>query len=339
MRISSLDVWTPKIQDEVAACLPDGFSIRFASSYEDGEQLRLATEADFLLVGWAEVSGAMIRNAAKLRMIQKWGIGVDRIDLEAAEQEGVIVAITDGANASVVAEHAVMLMLAVYRRLSLVDRALREGRWLFAEMRERCFQLRGKTVGLVGFGNIGRAVARKLAGFDVSVLYYDPLKAPPEVEQELSATPVPFQELLARSDIVSLHLPGGGANRHLIDRQALARMKSGAVLVNTARGDVVDEVALCDALRSGHIMGAGLDVYEPEPPIPGSVLPSFDQVVMTPHTAGSVLDNVGNVARHAFGNMVKVLRGEDLAAADAVVLPRRRRVPDRSEFPKAGARP
>ncbi len=327
MHISSLDVWTPKIQDEVRAHLPEGFTIRFAASYDESEQARLAAEADFILAGWAGVTGAMIRTAPRLRMIQKWGIGVDRIDLAAAERAGVVVAIAAGSNASAVAEHAIMLMLAVYRRLSLIDAATHDGRWLFAEMRERCFQLRGKTVGLVGFGHIGRAVAKKLSGFEVSVLYRDPVEPPPEVARALGAEAVSFDALLARSDVVSLHLPGGAANRHVIDAKALARMKRGAVLVNTARGDVLDETALCEALRSGHLMGAGLDVYEPEPPRPNNPLLAFDQVVLTPHTAGSVFDNVGNVARHAFGNMLKVMRGEDLSAADAVVLPQGRRGP------------
>jgi D-3-phosphoglycerate dehydrogenase len=321
--VSSLDLWTPRIQDEVRACLPPGFTIRFASSYDADEQRALAAEADIILAGWAEVTDAMMAAAPRLRMIQKWGIGVDRIDLEAARRRGIAVAITAGANASAVAEHTLMLMLAVYRRLSLVDRALREGRWLFAEMRERCFQLRGKTVGLVGFGHIGRAVARKIAGFEVEVIYCDPIPAPPEVEAALGAVRVGMDALLARSDIVSLHCPGGGENRHLIDAAALERMKRGAVLINAARGDIVDEAALCDALRSGHLMGAGLDVYDPEPPEPGAAILGFDQVVITPHTAGSVLDNVGNVARHAFGNMLRMLEGRDLPPADIVVAPAR----------------
>jgi phosphoglycerate dehydrogenase-like enzyme len=322
-KISSLDVWTPRIQKIVRDSVPDGFAIRFATSYDEAEQRALVEEADFVLTGWAAVSGEMISSAPRLRMIQKWGIGVDRIDLESAEREGIIVAITAGANASVVAEHAIMLMLAVYRRLSLVDRALRDGRWLFADMRERCFQLRGKTVGLVGFGHIGQMMARKLQGFEVSLLYYDPIR--PDPERELGAKFAPMERLLAESDLVSLHLPGGAENRHLFGADAFARMKPGAVLINTARGEVVDEQALYEALVSGKLMGAGLDVYEPEPPPANHKLLTLDQVVVTPHTAGSVLDNVQNVARHAFGNMLKVLHGNSLVRADVVVWPEQAR--------------
>ena len=316
LRVSSLDVWTPRIQEIVRQCLPDGFTIRFAASYDEEEQRKFAAEADFIPTGWAAVSAAMMREAPRLRMIQKWGIGVDHIDLETAAREGIVVA-----------EHAIMLMLAVYRRLSQVDRALREGRWLFADMRERCFQICGKTIGIVGLGHIGKMVARKLAGFEVSIVYYDPVRPEPALERELGVTYVSMHRLLVDSDIVTLHLPGGVANRHLFSAPWLARMKNGAMLINAARGEIVDEQALLRALTSGHLMGAGLDVYEPEPPAAGNPLLALDQVVMTPHTAGSVLDNVENVARHAFGNMVKVLNGEPLKPADIVVFPERLRVP------------
>lgn len=327
MNIGSLDVWTPTIQELVRANLPAGFTIRFAASYDPAEQTAIVSEADVVLTGWAEVTGEMIRAAPRLRMIQKWGIGVDRIDLETARREGVVVAITAGGNADAVAEHAVMLMLAVYRRLPFVDRSVREGRWLFAEMRERCFALHGRTVGLLGFGSIGRLVARRLRGFDVHIVYFDPVRPDPAVEHELGASYRPFDELLRESDIVSLHLPGGPDNRNLIGADAFAAMKHGAVLINTARGELVDEDALCDALASGRLGGAGLDTFSSEPPSPDARLLRFDQVVLTPHTAGSVLDDVERVARHAFRNIVSVLHDGPIAEADVVVLPSQRSLP------------
>lgn len=321
MRIASLDVWTPRIQEIVREALPSGYEIAFASSYARHEQMALAAEADAILTGWAEVDSEMIRAAPRLRAIQKWGIGVDRIDLAAAASRGVTVAIAAGCNASPVAEHAVMLMLSVYRRLSEVDRSMRDGRWIFADMRDRCYSLRQKTVGLVGFGNTGRSVARKLSGFEAKVTYFDPKRPDASVESALGATFAPMDRLLAESDVISLHLPGGRQNRHLFAAEAFTQMKKGAVLINTARGDLVDEKALCDALAAGHLMGAGLDVYDPEPPAPGSRLTSFDQVVLTPHTSGSVIDNVASVAAHAFGNIVAILAGLPIAAADRVDAP------------------
>jgi phosphoglycerate dehydrogenase-like enzyme len=323
MKIASLDVWTLRIQEIVRTNLPEGFEISFAETYDPAEQAALAIDADFILAGWAEVTGEMMRRAPKLRMIQKWGIGVDRIDLATAEAEGIHVAIAAGSNASPVAEHTLMLMLAVYRRLSLVDSSMRDGKWLFPQMRERCFQLRDKTVGLVGFGNIGKAVARKLAGLETHILYYDPVRPDPTLEHELCVEYVPSAQLLKQSDIVSLHLPGGVENRGLFDEHAFKKMKPGAVLINTARGELVNEDALCDALESGSLMGAGLDVFEPEPPADNARLLQFDQVILTPHTAGSVIDNVENVARHVFGNMQKLLNVEPIAEADQVVTPAR----------------
>jgi phosphoglycerate dehydrogenase-like enzyme len=321
MRVGVLDVWSPRIRELVGDAAPTGFDLRFAESYELTEQAAIAAGSDLLLTGWAPISGEMIRNAPHLRMIQKWGVGIDRIDLEAARQQGVVVAIAAGSNASAVAEHVVMLMLAVYRHLSLVDRALRDGRWLFADMRERCLQLRDKQIGIIGLGHIGQMVARKLRGFDVEVVYTDPVRLSPAVEEQLGVTFRSWGDLLATSALVTLHLPGGPANRRIMDAEAFSRMRPGGVLINTARGDLVDEEALCDALASGQLLGAGLDTFETEPLRPDSRLLTFDQVVVTPHTAGSVVDNVGHVADHVFRNMRAVLEGQPLPDADVIVPP------------------
>lgn len=321
IKVAALDVWAPAVRDAVKGCLPDGWSIAFADSYDEAHQRALAAGADVIVPGWAAVDAEMLAGALKLRMIQKWGIGLDRIDLDAVERAGLTLAITAGGNTSVVAEHAVMLMLAVYRRLSMIDRATREGRWLFNEMRGICLQLRGKTVGLVGFGHIGQMLARKLSGFEVDILYTDLARRDAEIEARLGARFVGLDELLSQSDVVSLHVPGGDENRHMIDAVALARMKRGSILINVARGELVDEAALVAAIRSGHLMGAGLDTFDREPPSPDNPFLQMDEVVLTPHTAGSVIDNVASVARHAFGNIQKVLAGEPIAAAD-LILPR-----------------
>jgi D-3-phosphoglycerate dehydrogenase len=196
---------------------------------------------------------------------------------------------------------------------------MREGRWIHSELRPQCLQLRNRTVGIVGLGNIGRMVARKLGGFEARVLYYDPVRPNAETERELAVTYVGLDELLRTSDLITLHCPGGDANHHLLDAAAFERMKPGVVLINAARGDLIDDAALVDALRSGKVSGAGLDVFEPEPLLPGSPYRELDNVVLTPHTAASVMDNVVNVARHAFRNMLRVANGEELSAADIVV--------------------
>lgn len=318
-QVACLDVWAEAVREEVRRNAPAELALSFASSYERRHQLALVEQAQFLLPGFAPVDAAMIEHAKHLRMVQKWGIGYDSIDLDALRRRGIVLGITAGANAGPVAELTIALILAVYRRIPYVNRAMREGRWPTPEMRETCFQIAGKTVGLVGFGNIGRMVARRLRGFDARIVYFDQRRADAETESTLQANYLPLQKLLTTSDIVSLHAPLTAQTAQLVNRGTLASMKDGAVLINTSRGGLVDEAALYEALASGKLRGAGLDAFDPEPPAPDHPLLGLDQVVVTPHAGGGVFDNVGNVARHALGNIMRFIRGEPLAPADVIV--------------------
>lgn len=318
-RIACMDVWAPAVRDAVCRAAPPEFELSFAASYDVAEQMALVRDADVLLPGFAAVPAELLAHARRARMVQKWGIGIDSIDQEAVRRHGVALVITAGSNAGPVAELAIALMLAVYRRIPYVNRAMREGRWPTPEMRETCFQITGKTVGLVGFGNIGRMLARRLRGFDARVLYFDTQRADAATEQQLQAAYAPLDEVLAQSDILSLHAPLIPSTAHFINARTIAAMKDGAVLINTARGGLVDEAALYEALVSGKLRGAGLDAFDPEPPSADNPLLRLDQVVVTPHAGGGVFDNVGNVARHAFGNIQRFLRGETIAAADLVI--------------------
>lgn len=318
-RVACLDVWAPAVRDVVRRTAPPELSLHFADSYDADAQCALAAGADILLPGFAPVTARMLCGAPKVRMIQKWGIGIDAIDLDAVRRHGVALAITTGANAGPVAELAIALMLAVYRRIPYVNHAMREGRWPTPEMRETCFQISGKTVGLVGFGHIGRMLAHRLRGFDAQVVYADIRRADVATEQALRARQVPMDELLRDSDIVSLHAPLVAQTARMINARTIAGMKDGAVLINTARGGLVDEAALAAALVSGKLRGAGLDAFDPEPPSPDNPLLSLEQVVVTPHAGGGVFDNVAHVARHAFGNILRFLRGDPLPAADLVI--------------------
>ena len=217
------------------------------------------------------------------------------------------------------AELAIALMLSVYRRLPYVNREMREGKWPKSEVRETCFQIAGKTVGIVGFGHIGRMLARRLRGFDARVIYFDARRADREIELTLSASYSPLEDLLTNSDIVSLHAPVTSQTSRMINAESIANMKDGAILINTARGELVDEKALYDALASGKLRGAGLDAFDPEPPAIDSPLLRLDQVVVTPHAGGGVFDNVEHVARHALGNIMRHLRGEAISPADVII--------------------
>jgi D-3-phosphoglycerate dehydrogenase len=317
--VACMDVWTPAVKGVVERTAPADLELRFALTYDEAEQMALAEHSEILLPGWAAVTRDMLERAKSVRMIQKWGIGIDRIDVAAVRQRGITLAITAGANASPVAELAVALMLAVYRRLLYVNRAIRAGAFPTPEMRETCFQITGKTVGIIGFGNIGRMIARKLRGFEPAILYYDVRRADPEIERALNARYASLPDLLAQSDIVSVSAPATPETAKMFDAKTIAKMKDGAILINTARGELVDEKALYEAIVAGKLGGAGLDAFDPEPPREDNPLLALDQVVVTPHGGGGVFDNVENVARHAFGNIVKFLAGAPLAPADVIV--------------------
>lgn len=314
-----VDLLPPAVRELIAAQKPDGLALVFAQSADEEERVAKAREADYILCSWTPVSGRVIEAARRLKLIQKYGIGVDKIDLGAAARRGVPVCIAAGVNAVAVAETAITLMLAVYKRLCVAHNSLRAGQWLKWELRTGCYELWQKTVGLIGGGAIGRAVAKRLHhGFECRVLYYDVGRLSPQVEAAHGMTFTSMEELLRQADLVSLHLPLTPETRGLMDAKAFARMKPTAVLINTARGGVVDEPALIEALRQGTIAGAGLDVFATEPPDRDNPLLQMDNVVVTPHCAAGTVDTMQRIIGHAFGNVLRVERGEPLPAADRV---------------------
>jgi phosphoglycerate dehydrogenase-like enzyme len=215
-----------------------------------------------------------------------------------------------------------MLMLAVLRRLPYRQEQLRAGRWQEAreEGRVQGQSLRGKLVGLVGLGAIGREVAKRLRAFDARVCYYDVRRPSAAEEATLGLAYRELDDLIAECDIVSLHVPYVESTANLLSRERIARLKPGAIVINAARGELVDEGALADALDTGHVAGAGLDVFSHEPPGPDHPLrlSRAPGLVVSPHLAGSVFDNVANVARHIFGNVERVLDGQPIPARDLV---------------------
>ncbi|MHB8771477.1 MAG: 2-hydroxyacid dehydrogenase [Syntrophales bacterium] len=317
-KVSCLDPWDEQIKRIVRAVAPPELEVRFAASYEPDVQYAMAIDADFIMTNFAPVTARMIEDSPRLRLIHKWGVGYEKIDTAAAKRRGVPVAIAGGMNAIPVAEHAIALMLAVYRRIPFVDRKLRGGTWLKQEMRTQCRQLRGKTIGLLGMGNIGRELARKLSVFDVEVLYHDVRRLDEAMEKALPVRYVAFDRLLAESDILSVHVPLQESTAGMVGHEAIARMKDGAVIINTARGGVVDETALYQALISGKLFGAGIDTFAVEPPPADNPLFGLEEVVLTPHTGGVVVDNVANVTIRVFENMQRLLRGEPLTPGDRV---------------------
>lgn len=263
---------------------------------------------------WAVIAGSeayprsVVEELPSLRAIARWGSGYDRIDVEAATRSGVAVLTAPGANAEPVADCALLLILACVRRLRAVDAAVRSGIWRQPELTG---DLTGATVGVVGLGAIGQAVVRRLRGFDCRVLGTDPAAEPSHC-REMGIELLSLMDLLAQADVITLHVPRTLATRGLIGPPQLAAMRGGAILVNTSRGEVIDEEALLVALQSGRLGGAGLDVFSQEPLPVGHPLTQFDNVVVSGHaasftalaaqrTAESVVENVRLAARGALG--------------------------------------
>jgi D-3-phosphoglycerate dehydrogenase len=265
----------------------------------------------------------LLSEAKRLRFIQKLGAGVDRIDLDVCREQRIGVARLHAGNSIPVAEHTILLMLATYRQLPQIDARTRAGVWSKEDARGMHRQLQHKTVGLVGFGAIGKEVAKRLRGFDVAILYYDPFPASPEIEKQLGVTRANLDALLRTSDIVSLHLPLLPETVGIIDAKRIAAMKQDAVLINCARGGLVDEAALVKALKEGRLFGAGIDAFSTEPPI-GSPLLALENTVVTSHLAGATLDNFSGIVARAVQNATAILRGDTLPETDVVIAPKRK---------------
>ena len=306
----------PNAQFLIEANMPEGWTYSIASSEADGDAyvskaLEEAADADLYLVGLEWIGKELIEPAKQLKLIQRLGAGFDNVDLAAAKACGVPVANIPGANSVAVAEHAIMVMIALLKRLPEADSSMKQGQWKMTELLLMgCFELWKKTVGIVGLGRIGRELARRLTGFDVTVLYNDILDFPPELEEELNVKRVSFEELLAQSDVVSMHVPLTDLTRDMISTKQFEMMKSTTLFINSARGEVVDEAALVEALNRGIIGGAAIDAYKEEPPSQDSPLLKADNLILTPHNAGVTREVSMRFIIESFKNFQRVAAGE-----------------------------
>jgi phosphoglycerate dehydrogenase-like enzyme len=246
----------------------------------------------------------------RLKLIQRFGVGYDTVDLDAAAARGIPVANVAGVTSVSVAEYTIGVILSLLRRIPPYDRHVRNGKWAGGLTNDRNYELCGRTVGIVGFGAIGRALARRLVGFGVKTLYSDVTSCPCELEAELHAERVSLDELLTQSDIVTLHVPFTDSTKNLIGKKQLAGMKPTAYLIDAARGGVVDEEALADALNEGSIAGAALDVFAHEPLPAGHPLTTAPNTLLTPHIAGPTYEMQRRVFDFAFANFRRVAEGE-----------------------------
>jgi len=299
---------SPAILDIARALTPSGFELVVVDPGTP-EFYQAAADAEYFLGLARQMGGEFFRSAPKLRLVQLLSAGYDRVDVEAARKAKVPVANNGGANAIAVAEHTLMLMLAVLKRLVRMHNDVVAGRWRPADPDGRIHELAGKTLGIVGLGNIGKKVARRAAAFDMDVCYYDIRRLTEDQEDALGVRFVLLAELLRAADVLSLHVPLDDTTRNMLGAREFAAMKPTAVLINTCRGPVVDEDALYHALTGKQIAGAGLDVMVEEPPASNHPLFSLPNVTLTPHSAGPTWENWTARFRNGFDNIQRVAAG------------------------------
>jgi D-3-phosphoglycerate dehydrogenase len=270
-----------------------------------GELEQLLPGIDGYIAGLDSIDANALRKADRLRVISRYGVGVDNVDLAFAREKGIIVTNTPGANSVSVAELALGLILTLARQIPEAVEAVRQGRW----PRYAGISLEGKIIGILGLGAIGKQLARRLLGFDCTILAYDPY-ADETFAQNHHVELASMEDVIANADFISLHLPLLPETRNLVNATFLNKMKTGSFLINTSRGEVVDENALLDALQSGHLRGAGLDAFTTEPPDPTNPLLKLSQVIATPHLGAQTDGATSNMGWFAMRDCLAVLNDE-----------------------------
>jgi lactate dehydrogenase-like 2-hydroxyacid dehydrogenase len=301
----------PEFKKMIYEHLPQGFKLLFWHDLNEKEREQYLPQADYLIVATEKIGEEILARAKKAKLIQKTGIGVDNIDLEAAKKYGLPVANTPGANATGVAELTILLILALYRKLPKVNSETKKGNWLMWELRPYSYEMEGKTHGFIGFGNIGRETAKRSKAFGTNIIYFDQFRLKPEMEEQLQAEYMSLEDVLRKSDIISLHIPLLPETKRLIGEKELSLMKKTAVLINVSRGGIVEEGALYQALQSKIIAGAGIDVWEKEPAESDNPLFSLDNVIASPHIGAGTRDTLNRVLRTAFQNIERVNEGHE----------------------------
>ncbi|HLZ09831.1 MAG TPA: 2-hydroxyacid dehydrogenase, partial [Chloroflexota bacterium] len=306
----------PTVGDDVLAIgramLPEGMTLTTGDLKEGGEALAKKVKEADAIIGFIGRLPPEVWEVApgRIKLIHTLSAGYDEIEIDRARATGIPVCTNGGANAISVAEHTIMLMLAAFRRLPDMVATTRAGKWRTVMGESRYYEIAGKTVGIVGLGKIGQEVVKRLQGWSTTNIYYDVFRRSAEQEAALHVTYVDIDELFARSDIVTLHAPSTPETKHVVNSARLAMMKATSILVNCARGDLVDEKALLDALNEKRILIAALDTLSQEPPPADHPLLHHPNTIVTPHTAGPTWDSWPRRWANAYENLARVSRGE-----------------------------
>lgn len=310
--------YTGKPWKILQSVVPDGFTVKTLDEPTQEQLVKEAADADYLLVsGRLKISQEVLDNATKLKMIQRTGVGTEMLDMEAIKQKRIPVYVNAGVNARSVAEHTLTLMFACLKRLTIIDKQVRSGVWRKQETGTSCHELYGKTVALVGMGAIGRQVATYLKCFGAKVIYTDIFQLSKEQEESLGLTFYAFHQpssinnqLINEADIISFHCPLTPENDGIFNAEAINKMKDGAIVINTARGKLINESDLFDALKKGKLAFAGLDVHQEEPMKQNDPLYSLDNIILTPHIAGLSYETFYTMMKDAVDNIVTFEKGE-----------------------------
>jgi D-3-phosphoglycerate dehydrogenase len=295
----------PRLKTELEELVGEVIYNPSSKPLSSAELARLLPGIDGYIAGLDEIDSSALAAADRLKVIARYGVGYDNVDLTTCRQKGIVVTNTPDANSTSVAELALALILSLARQIPDAVNLVRQGKW----PRPSGVSLEGKTVGILGLGAIGKKLANRLSGFDCHILAYDPYIKPEKIGS-LKVELTGMEVVRSQSDFLSLHLPLLPETRQLVNRDFLAGMKKGSFLINTSRGEIIDETALLEALQSGRLRGAGLDAFTVEPPDPANPLLALPQVIATPHLGAQTDGATSNMGWMAMKDCLSVLRGE-----------------------------
>lgn len=312
-KIASMDFATEDIYKIIRNQLPDHFELVTLETGTLEDRIEKARDCDFIIAATGSIPTEAIKEARKLKMIQQQGVGFDKTDVALATELGIEVCITPEGTSIGVAEHVVLLILAVYKKLVKISNEMAEGKFPMWDYRGSCYEIFGKTAGLIGFGRIARETAKRLNSFEADIVFYDEyVSLSKEEQKELNVTQLAsIDEVLEKSDIVSVHVPSNENTRGFINKNFFSKMKESAIFINTARGDLVNEQDFFDAINNKVIAGAGIDVYPQEPLPADNPYIKMDNVVLTPHTSAGTVDALKTKINHVSANINRFLNGEE----------------------------
>lgn len=299
------------LKEVISDCNTEKHEVIFLNDIEDTEKSTAIQRATYLLTGNVEIGEEILSQAQNTLLVQNTGVGCNNIDVDFASNVKIPVANAPGSNSVAVAELTIALILSLYRKIIFLNHSTKNGEWHMWDFRNECFELQGKTHGIIGFGDVGKEVALRSKAFGTDIYYYDKFRADQTTENNLNASYSSLDNLLKVSDIISIHIPLTIETENLINNRALKLMKKSAIIINVSRGGIVNETDLYNALIASEVAGTAIDTWKTEPIKPDNKLLKLDQVIATPHTGAGTIDTIKRVYQICFNNINRVNRGKE----------------------------